>query len=774
MKDLSGNVMDNTPLYNSRIIKNYVEYLKNFHPDIDISSLLKHADVEAYQLDDEGHWLTQAQVDRFHEMLAQKTNNPEISRDVGRFSVTSQASGAVRQYLLGFISPSTAYAVVEKISSRFTRATIVETKSVGTDKIEVKNTLRPNVEEKPYQCLNRLGALEAIAKLFTREFASIDHPVCLHKGGACCLYTISWKTPPTFVWKKIRNYSFIVGFLVCVLAMSLLPPVYWEVLILTCMLAAMGVTVHTEHLEKKELLTTILSQGDAADRLIDQINTSYNNNLLVQEIGQATSSILDIDQLLAVIIEALEKRLDFDRGMIMLANQERKRLLYTIGYGYNQEHREYLENIEFHLDNPNSRGAFVLSFRKQTPLLINNIDEITKDFSPRSVEFAKRMGTHSFICVPIVFKGESMGILVVDNIRSKRLFSQSDMSLLMGIAPQIAISINNAMAYKKITESEKRFRSLSESAPDIIYTIDTQDCFTYVNPAWERILGHSTEEVIGNYFVDFVRKDEIPSYIGMFKSIRSDGITVRDQIETLMNKDGSDRFFSISGAPNLDSEGRVIGVVGTLKDVTDIMLSEAKLKQSFDKLQNALGSTIQAISKIVESRDPYTSGHQERVARLATAIAEKMGLSEELIASIRMAATLHDVGKINIPAEILSKPKRLSEIEMGMVRMHSEVGYNILAPIEFPYPVAQIVVQHHERMDGSGYPAGLTGENILLEARILAVADVVEAMASHRPYRPAFGIESSLEEISLHKGTHYDEAVVGTCLSLFDEKLFVF
>ena len=623
----------------------------------------------------------------------------------------------------------------------------------------------------PIQCLNRLGALEAVAKLFTGKFANIEHPICLHKGGDCCLYNVSWKKTPTFVWKRIRNYSFIVGFIACVLSLSFIPPAYWDALVLSCILMVMGTTLYAEHREKKELIVNIHNQGDAADRLIDQINVSYNNALLVQEIGQATSSILDIKQLLAFIVEALEKRLDFDRGMIMLANRERTRLVYTIGYGYNPEQRDYLKNIEFHLDNPKSRGAFVVSFRKQTPFLINDVGEIAKDFSPRSIEFAKRMGTHSFICVPIVFKGESLGILVVDNIRSKRLLSQSDMSLLMGIAPQIAISINNAMSYRKITESEKRFRSLSESAPDIIYTIDMQGVFTYVNPAWERILGHRVEDVLGRYFIDFLRQEDIPVYFHLFKDSRDEENTVRDVIGTLLHKDGSDRFFSISGAPNIDSEGRVIGVVGTLKDVTDIMLSEAKLKQSFDKLQNALGSTIQAISRIVESRDPYTSGHQERVARLATAIAEEMGLSEELIASIRMAATLHDVGKINVPAEILSKPKQLSEIEMGMVRMHPEVGYNILAPIEFPYPIAQIVFQHHEKMDGSGYPAGLTGENILLEARILAVADVVEAMASHRPYRPAFGIEKALEEISRHRGTRYDEEVVSTCLKLFEEKL---
>ncbi len=309
--------------------------------------------------------------------------------------------------------------------------------------------------------------------------------------------------------------------------------------------------------------------------------------------------ILEINQLLAFIMEALEKRLDFDRGVILLANREKTRLMYTIGYGYNQEHREYLENIEFHLDNPNSRGAFVLSFRNQTPLLINNIDEITKDFSPRSVEFAKMMGTHSFICVPIVFKGESMGVLVVDNTRSKRLLSQSDMSMLMGIAPQIAISINNAMAYRKIAESEKKFRSLSESTPDIIYTIDTKGVFTYVNPAWERILGYNSEEVIGRHFIDFVRKDEIPLYIRMFKSIRDEGITVRDQIGTLINKDGTDRFFSISGAPVLDSEGRMTGVVGTFKDVTERKLAEVKLEGE----RAFLRQVVDAVPSFISVRD---------------------------------------------------------------------------------------------------------------------------------------------------------------------------
>jgi PAS domain S-box-containing protein len=505
----------------------------------------------------------------------------------------------VKQYFLSFISPATAYAVIEKINARFVRSVVIKIKSTGADKVEAKAIYKPNVVEKPYQCLNRLGALEAVAKIFTGKYAKVEHPICIHKGGDCCLYNISWEKTRVYVWKLIRNSSYILGFIACVLSVSFMPPAYWDVLVLSFLLMVIGTTLYTEHREKKELITTIRNQGDAADRLIEQINTSYNNALLIQEIGQATSMILEINQLLAFIMEALEKRLDFDRGMIMLANREKTSLVYTLGYGYNQEHREYLENIEFHLDNPASRGAFVVSFRKQTPLLINNIDEITKDFSPRSVEFAKKMGTHSFICVPIVFKGESMGVLVVDNTRSKRLLSQSEMSLLMGIAPQIAISINNAMAYRKIAESEKKFRSLSESTPDIIYTIDTKGIFTYVNPAWERILGYNSEEAIGRHFIDFVRKDEIPLYIRMFKSIRDEELTIRDQIGTLIHKDGTDRFFSISGAPIFDSEGRMTGVVGTFKDVTERKLAEVKLEGE----RAFLRQVVDAVPSFISVRD---------------------------------------------------------------------------------------------------------------------------------------------------------------------------
>lgn len=192
------------------------------------------------------------------------------------------------------------------------------------------------------------------------------------------------------------------------------------------------------------------------------------------------------------------------------------------------------------------------------------------------------------------------------------------------------------------------------------------------------------------------------------------------------------------------------------------------------KLEQTLDGVIQVVSLSVETRDLYTAGHQRRVAELACAIAEKMGVAVHQVKGIRMAGMIHDLGKLSVPAEILSKPGRLSEMEFAMIKGHPKVGHDILEGIEFPWPIAETVYQHHERLDGSGYPRGLKGEEIILEARILAVADVVEAMASHRPYRPSLGIEAALEEISRRRGVCYDAAAVDACTKLFREEGFKF
>jgi putative two-component system response regulator len=193
------------------------------------------------------------------------------------------------------------------------------------------------------------------------------------------------------------------------------------------------------------------------------------------------------------------------------------------------------------------------------------------------------------------------------------------------------------------------------------------------------------------------------------------------------------------------------------------------LKNSMEKLETTMAGIIRAITSVVETRDPYTAGHQRRVADLAKAMAAKTGLSPEEIEGIHMAALIHDLGKIRVPAEILSKPGRLTANEFNIIKEHSQVGYDIIKEIEFPWPVATIVLQHHERLDGSGYPSGLSGDDILVESRIIAVADVVEAMASHRPYRPGLGIDAALEEILKNSGTRYDADLGRVCAQLFRE-----
>ncbi len=224
----------------------------------------------------------------------------------------------------------------------------------------------------------------------------------------------------------------------------------------------------------------------------------------------------------------------------------------------------------------------------------------------------------------------------------------------------------------------------------------------------------------------------------------------------------------------MDLGGNLVYGIVALHTRTARQRAEVEVKKNLNKLKQTLGAIIQVLEKTVEVRDPYTAGHQRRVADLARSISAEMGFTQDRIDGIRIAGIIHDIGKIYVPAEILSKPRRLTTYEFNLVKTHSQVGYDILKTIDFPWPVARIVLQHHERLNGSGYPNKLMHDNILIEARILGVSDVVEAMASHRPYRPALGLDAALKEVSDHKGSLYDPEVVEICTRLFREKLFDF
>jgi len=247
--------------------------------------------------------------------------------------------------------------------------------------------------------------------------------------------------------------------------------------------------------------------------------------------------------------------------------------------------------------------------------------------------------------------------------------------------------------------------------------------------------------------------------------------TVREHEIEITTKSG--KIMYLSGTARViswDAEGYPSAVVKIYNDITEQKQAANELKKSMVQLRKNLAGTIQAMVMTVETRDPYTAGHQRRTADIARCIARELGLPGEQVDGIRMAGAIHDLGKISVPVEILSKPGKIGALEFSLIKYHPQTGYNILTGIDFNWPVAEIVKQHHERMDGSGYPYGLSGEDILLEAKVIGVADVIEAMSSHRPYRPALGVDKAFEEIQKNRGILYDPCVVDATVHLFKNK----
>ena len=338
---------------------------------------------------------------------------------------------------------------------------------------------------------------------------------------------------------------------------------------------------------------------------------------------------------------------------------------------------------------------------------------------------------------------------------------------------QAAIALQSKQAEEELNDSEERLKILFDYAPDAYYIVDLKGKFIDGNKAAERMVGYKKEELIGKsiFKLKLISISDISKVAKLLaKNIR--GLPTGPSEFVLNRKDNRKVIVESSTYP-VKIKGRTL-VLGLARDVTKRKQAEREVKQGYEKLQKTMEATINTISKIVETRDPYTAGHQNKVSQLAVAIAQEMKLPEDKIEGIRIAALVHDLGKISIPAEILSKPSKLNEMEFSLIKDHPKIGYDILKSIEFPWPVAKIVLQHHEKIDGSGYPQSLKGDDILLEAKIIGVADVVEAMSSHRPYRPALGIDAALNEIIKNKGILYDPEVVDICIKLFKEKGFKF
>ena len=629
------------PLYNSRIVDTYIRLIKRDYPHVKVNDVLRSAGMEPYQVKDESHWFSQRQINRFHEQLQQLTGNKDIALEAGRYAASPEALGVMRKYLIGLIRPYKVYENVTATISSFTKSSEYTSRKINNNTVEVIATPNQGVREEPFQCRNRFGWLEALVKIFGFKLNQIHHPECLFKGGEKCRYIVTWQKSNAVLVKRIRNYTILTLPVIVFLSYFFLqlPQILTEILPVAVFIILLLSWIAGK-LNVKELWATFDTMKHSSHDLVEQINVNYENALMINEIGQTLSKASDIDGILLNVVEILKKHLDYDRGLVLLASPNKTRLVFRAGFGYNEDELTLLTRTGFNLDKVDSRGIFVVSFKEQKPFLLNDIEEIKESLSPRSQQFAKLLRVKSFICCPIIYENESLGILAVDNIKTKRPLIQRDINLLMGVAPQIGISIHNA---------------------------------------------------------------------------------------TLMN---------------------------------------TKLRQ-FQSILKVLAATIDA-------RDPITAGHSERVTEYALGICHELGFDNDFCEVIRVASLLHDYGKVGVKDSILKKAGRLTPEERLEVMKHVEKSREILERIHFEgiyAAVPEIAGAHHEKIDGSGYPRGLKDDEIPYGAKIIAVADVFEAITSKRHYRDPMPLKVAFAALRMEIGIHFDKDCVEGLIRYVKNKL---
>jgi PAS domain S-box-containing protein len=591
-----GQIDESTPLYNSRIMMTYLEFIKRYYPDVDIDSLLTYAGVTRYEVEDPGHWFNQNQTDRFNEFLVAKTGMSNIAREAGRFTVSSENMGAARQYVLGLITIPSIYAMMGKIANTMTRGSTLKTKKISANKAEILSIPNPGVKEKPYQCQNRLGTLESLAKLFTTTFAEVEHPSCFHKTGDCCRYIVTWPTTESLSWRRICKYSLLFSLLLLITAYFLIPVPMTKILAIGCLLINIMIWLNAERIEKKELKNTIDDQGNAAKALLDEINTRHNDSQLIQEIGQAISGFLDIDKINRVVLENINKHTNYDVGSILLANKEKTRLRRNAEFLSKENQIKILKYTEFDLAHTDAEGVLTECFKHQKPIVINDVSKINKDLGKKYSAHINLVDIKSFICIPITYKKESLGVLTVGNCHPKNKLPQSDISLLMGVAAHIATSIINAQSFIMIKESEERYRLLADNVTDVIWTLDINSLkFTYVSPSVQSMQGFSPQEIIKKSLQEILLPD---SFKRATEVIAEELAEEEHDIETDHSrsrvleleeycKDGSTIWIEVTASFLRNDSGEVVNILGVARDISDRKMADQEREKLLEQLQRA-------------------------------------------------------------------------------------------------------------------------------------------------------------------------------------------
>lgn len=418
----------------------------------------------------------------------------------------------------------------------------------------------------------------------------------------------------------------------------------------------------------------------------------------------------------------------------------------------------HLEEIRVSLaEIPEGQGPAGMAVREVRPCICQDIEQDPGQASWRLKALSR--GFRSMGAFPLTVGLETIGVIAF-YAQEPDFFHRENVQMLKSVSAILSFALESGEREKQrrqveqaLKESEANYRELVERSNSLILRLDPHGNITFINEFAQQFFGYSKEEILGKNVVGTI----VPEVESSGRDLAAMIADLGEHPERYLNNENE----------NLRHSGERIWVAWTNKGVFDahgvltevLCIGNDITATRLANLLRANDQAVQAMALAIEMRDPYTAGHQQRVTLLACALAREMGLPEDRIRGLRLAGLLHDLGKIVVPAEFLSKPGKLRDHEWEVIKDHPYFGYEIMKGIDFPWPVAQIIYQHHEKWNGSGYPRGLGGEEILLEARILAVADVVEAMATHRPYRPAFGINEVLEEISQHKGIFFDPGV---------------
>lgn len=449
-----------TPLYNSRIFDSYLKLLKKRYPQVDIPDLLGYARMKVCEIADQGHWFSQDQVNLFHERLVQLTGDPGIAREAGRYAASPDALGPLRYFLMGLIGPEYLFVIVNRLAAKLSRSCRCNSRKVGPRELELTVTFEEGVQENPRQCENRIGFIEAAFLFYGQASPEIVHTDCLFKGAQICRYRIRWQPSLSSRLILARRISF---FLLCAAGIAfvwvnnpLLGPLFF-----TALLLHLGLAFLSDKFERKSLLAALGNMRTSSERLLTQVQENYDNALMINEIGEVISKKIELDEIVSSVNQVLQKRLNYGRGLILLADRERSALMVKGSFGFGGEAEQTLELMEYPLDT-GSRGLLVRCFHSQEPLLVNRLSDVEGLALPKSYAFFAELGVNSFICVPIICEGESLGILAVDDVKREGELLQSDLNLIQGVAQVIGIAVSNSLRFKNERELSEQLRKAAE------------------------------------------------------------------------------------------------------------------------------------------------------------------------------------------------------------------------------------------------------------------------------------------------------------------------